>query len=513
MQPMQPTELGNIIREAYKLVEPSKADRARIDSIAEIYLKRVRDIAAEYSREVRDVILVGSYAKDTWLAESVDLDIFLKVRPDVDEERFEHIAIDVGLRALHEHSPYLRYAQHPYVEARVDGVRVNIVPCYDVEIGRWRSAADRSPYHTEYMLNALDDAKRREVRLLKRFMKVIGVYGAEIAVQGFSGYVCEVLILRYGSFLNTLESASRWREREVIASSVMDDGSRVEIRGQKERGDDSRGNGSPIIILDPVDPNRNLGLAISYESVGRFILSARNFLRKPSIDYFTYTTYEPSRIITMERSNLSNIIIVYFKHKPRSEDIIWGQLKSSTHAIVRQLSINDFKVLRYTCYTDGSNAFISFMLESPTIPRLVVKQGPKVFDRHNAERFISKNRSTLLWINDEDGRLLALVERRFHNAKDLLSHIMDKGLESSGISKGLLDDIRVNGFRICTGDEVLEREVEGEVEREVERGGQIERGGEGVDVKAGYMSSSIASIAKKIIEYMLVNDRFAFADE
>lgn len=504
MQPMQPSELDDIIREAYRLVEPSKTTRAKIGSIAEIYLKRVKDIAAEYREDVRDVILVGSYAKDTWLAESVDLDIFLKVRPEVDEERFEHIAMDVGLRALHEHSPYLRYAQHPYVEARVDGVRVNIVPCYDVEIGRWRSAADRSPYHTQYMLNALDDAKRREVRLLKRFMKVIGVYGAEIAVQGFSGYVCEVLILRYGSFLNTLENASRWREREVITVvTVVDDGSRVDTREQKggmdnnSKYDNNNNSSSPIIILDPVDTNRNLGLAISYESVGRFILSARSFLRKPSIDYFTYTStpYEPSSI---GHSNLRNIIIVYFEHKPRSEDIIWGQLKSSTNAIVRQLSINDFKVLKYTCYTDGSSAFISLMLESLNIPRLVVKQGPKVFDRHNAERFISKNRNTLLWISNEDGRLLALAERRFHNAKDMLNHIMGKGLESSGISKGLLDDIRVNGYRIYTGDEVIEEE-RGE--------------GGGGDVKACYISGDIASIAKKIIKYMLVNDRFAFADE
>ncbi|MEM2994124.1 MAG: CCA tRNA nucleotidyltransferase [Candidatus Nitrosocaldus sp.] len=498
---MQPSELDDVIREAYRLVEPSKADRARIDSIAGIYLKRVKDIAVEYGREVRDVILVGSYAKDTWLAESVDLDIFLKVRPDVDEERLERIAMDIGLRSLHGHNPYLRYAQHPYVEARVDGVRVNVVPCYDVEIGKWRSAADRSPYHTEYMLNTLDDAKRREVRLLKRFMKVIGVYGAEIAVQGFSGYVCEVLILRYGSFLSTLENASRWREGEVIRVTVaVDDGSDSQIRGQKDMMDDSMGGSPPIIILDPVDAKRNLGLAISYESVGRFILSARNFLRKPSIDYFTYTTtaHKPSIIY---QSSLGNIIIVHFKHSPRSEDIIWGQLKSSTIALARQLSINGFKVLRHTCYTDGSNAFISFMLESLSISRLMVKQGPKVFDRDNVDRFISKNMNALLWINEGDGRLLALVERRFHDAKDLLNHVMSKGLTSSGMSKGLLDDIRGNGFKIYTGDEVV-----------VEEGEEKEGGGGGY-VKAGYMSSEIASVVKKIIKYMLVNDRFAFADE
>lgn len=522
---MSASEIDGVIREAYRLVEPSIDDRRRIGYIADTYTKRVKDIAAGY-REVSNVVLVGSYAKDTWLAESVDIDIFLKIRQEVDEERFEQVAMDVGLRALHDINPYLRYAQHPYVEAIIDGVRVNVVPCYDVEMGRWRSAADRSPYHTEYMLKALDDAKRREVRLLKRFMKVIGVYGAEIAVQGFSGYVCEVLILKYGSFLNTLEGASRWREKEVIAiDSAMHrgeygiDGSRSS-RGSRD-GNSSNSNSSsnksrsvharalrdmqmqmqmgmgnsPIIILDPVDTNRNLGLAISYESIGRFILSARNFLRRPSINYFTYTTAHDQRII--DNSKVGNILIVCFKHSPRSEDIIWGQLKSSATAIAKQLSINSFKVLRYTCYTDGSNAFISFMLESASIPRIMLKHGPKVFDANNAERFISKNKGMLLWISNEDGRLLALAERRFHDAKQLLAHIMGD-LEGSGISKGLMDDIRSNGFKIYAGDEVE------------------------MFIKGSSISSSsssrddavvVASAVKKIVEYMLVNDRFAFAAE
>ncbi|MCS6767981.1 MAG: CCA tRNA nucleotidyltransferase [Candidatus Nitrosocaldus sp.] len=482
--------LERIVEEAYRLVEPSREDRARVDSMAGIYLKRVKDAALEYSREVSDVVLVGSYAKDTWLAESVDIDVFVKMRPDVDEERFEHVAMEIGLRALHDAGPYLRYAQHPYVEAVIDGIRVNVVPCYDVEMGRWRSAADRSPYHTEYMLEALDDAKRREVRLLKRFMKVIGVYGAEIAVQGFSGYACEVLILRYGSFIGTLEHASRWRDGEVITLTQVG-----QVGGGGMVDDSHRRNGyrgSPIVILDPIDTSRNLGSAISYESVGRFILSARNFLRRPSIAYFTYDG-RVARAPMIDGGKAMNMVMVHFRHSPRSEDVVWGQLRSSMDAIARQLSINGFRVLRYACYTDGSNAFISFMLDSLSIPRMVLKRGPKVFDAKNSDRFIAKNREkgVLLWVSDEDGRLLALVERRFHHARDMLNHIMGRALESSGMSRGLIDDVRSNGFRVYTWD----------------------------DVK-GYMDgtysiegSAVASAVRKIVEYMVVNDRFAFADE
>ena len=57
-------------------------------------------------------------------------------------------------------------------------------------------AADKSPFHTEYVTNKLDEEKRDQVRLLKKFLKSLGIYGAEIAKNGFSGYVTEVLILK-----------------------------------------------------------------------------------------------------------------------------------------------------------------------------------------------------------------------------------------------------------------------------------------------------------------------------
>src|SRR5215216_4347475 len=100
----------------------------------------------------------------------------------------------------------LRYSDHPYVEVFVKKVRVNVVPCYDVEQSKWQSAADRSPFHTRYISSNFDDEKRRQARLLKKFLKSVGIYGAEISTEGFSGYVSEVLVLKYSSFENLLKN-------------------------------------------------------------------------------------------------------------------------------------------------------------------------------------------------------------------------------------------------------------------------------------------------------------------
>ena len=141
-------------------------------------------------------------------------EIALKVLPNIaaaDPER--EVRGAVGQKALKDHRPRLRYSDHPYVEAFVKKIRINVVPCYDVEQGRWQSAADRSPFHTEFISKNFDDEKRRQARLLKKFFKASGIYGAEIITGGFSGYVSEVLVMKYGSFEGMVCAAADWQER------------------------------------------------------------------------------------------------------------------------------------------------------------------------------------------------------------------------------------------------------------------------------------------------------------
>jgi tRNA nucleotidyltransferase (CCA-adding enzyme) len=84
-----------------------------------------------------------------------------------------------------------RFAEHPYLEIIQDEMRIDIVPCYNVERGQWQSATDRTPFHTDYVKKNLKPDLLGEVRLLKKFMQGVGVYGAEVKIGGFSGYLCD----------------------------------------------------------------------------------------------------------------------------------------------------------------------------------------------------------------------------------------------------------------------------------------------------------------------------------
>ena len=184
----------DILAEVLKRITPSGSDREHVLSLAKRLTRKVREASKEKGVEA-EIRVEGSVAKDTWLKEEPEIDIFMRVPTTMPREAFGTVCLEIARKATEGFKQIERFAEHPYLEAFVDGVRVNIVPCYRVKRGDWISATDRTPFHTDYVKPLLDERKVGEVRLLKRFMKGVGVYGAEIKVGGFSGYLCELLIL------------------------------------------------------------------------------------------------------------------------------------------------------------------------------------------------------------------------------------------------------------------------------------------------------------------------------
>jgi tRNA nucleotidyltransferase (CCA-adding enzyme) len=433
---MPSPDVSAVIAKALSLCEPTKSEASKLTKVAQEAKRLVESRVASLD-EVVDVVFGGSFAKGTWLPGDADIDIFVKIKPSVSVERFEVLGKSIGQEALKKHKPKLRYSDHPYVEAFVRGIRVNVVPCYNVEQGKWQSAADRSPFHTEYISSNFDNEKRMQARLLKKFFKGVGIYGAEISRGGFSGYVSEVLVLKYGSFENVLRTAADMQERQVIAVGDYD-------------SDIVKGFRTPVIIIDPIDSRRNLGTAISPESVGRFVLAARAFLASPSLQFFR----EKKKHAKASAKLYPNVLVVEFTHKERSPDIIWGQLKRSLNAMAKQLEIADFIVLRSSCVTDEkTSAALAFLLDSVTLPPYTKRKGPEVFRRKDTASFISntKNKKPLVTWVDREMRAAMLVDRKATDARQFARSLLLDRIENSGVAKDLIADRKK--LRIYSGSE------------------------------------------------------------
>jgi tRNA nucleotidyltransferase (CCA-adding enzyme) len=425
--------MRNILEQARKIAIPARQEEEKIGAIAENLLDLVRKEIGKYP-EITSVELGGSYAKGTWLKGNLDLDIFVKMKKETDEKRFEEIGRKVGFDSMKKFHPYVRYSEHPYVEAEVQDTKVNVVPCYDVEKGQWKSAADRSSFHTRFILEKLDVERKNEVRLLKKFLRGIDIYGAEIATEGFGGYVSEVLIYHYGSFVKVLEAAANFAQGQVIGSPTK----KFE---------------TAFVLIDPIDSNRNLGTAISAQNFGIFILAARAFLKKPSLAFFNGKKSLP------DKNNLRNVLVVKFDYKKRSPDIIWGQAKRGATALSGQLEIGGFQVLRKSATTDEkSEAAMLFLLHSTIIEKFMVKNGPDVFRKPESESFILRNsKNKLTWVDDQ-GRILSLQKREFYDAKKFLQSLLKKNLTKAGIPSGIISDMK-RGFIISGGHQVTSKSI------------------------------------------------------
>jgi len=426
--------MNPILNYAKKITVPSQRLQEEKQQIAKKVCGLINESIGKYNQIV-GFALGGSYAKDTWLPEKADIDIFVKFNKKTSEKDFRRIGTKIGFESLKKYKPYTRYAEHPFVEAVVDGTKVNVVPCYDVNVGEWQSATDRSIHHTKFMSKKLTNSMKDEVRILKKFFLHIDVYGAELAKEGFSGYVSEVLISYFGSFEKTLKKISKLKKGDVIGKSA-------------------KKFSSSIVIIDPIDSNRNLGAAISVESLGKFVLASREFLKKPSKKFFKKS------IPKHDMKNIDKIVVVQFKFKQRSDDIIWGQIKRASNALKTQLELDGFTVLRNSSAKDEKeNGALIFLLQTKKIEESFSRVGPNISSEDHCEKFISANlkRSQLMWVNEEN-KIQSLQKRKYSDVILFLNNLLKTNLKNSGIPNGLEKDFK-KGVKIVHANKVSNKSI------------------------------------------------------
>ena len=426
--------MNNILMQAKRLAIPTKIKNEKLNNVANIAMKLVSKEITKYT-EITSIHYGGSYAKGTWTSEKPDIDIFVKFKKSTSEKKFKSISKKIGFNALKKFKPYTRYSEHPFVEAVIKNIKINIVPCYDVKAGEWKSAADRSTFHTEFILENLSGPLKDDVRILKYFMSVNGIYGAEIAKQGFSGYVAEVLVYYFGSFTNVLKEIAKLKNGNAI--------------GKPRKKFDST-----IIIIDPVDSNRNLGAAISTENVGKFILLSRAFINNPSIQFFRNQRKKLS-----SKNILNNMLVLKFQYKKSPDDTIAGQIRRAVNSLSSQMEIAGFKILRNSSLTlEKNHAALLFLMDSLTISENQTHDGPSVFEENFSTKFVSINRkkSRIMWIGN-NAKIMTLQKRSHTSAKLFLNDLIQNHLNKSGIPNGIKSDIK--NMKITTGNNIADKSI------------------------------------------------------
>jgi tRNA nucleotidyltransferase (CCA-adding enzyme) len=435
------------------LVKPTEEEEQRVHAISERLLRDVNGLLKEEGLEAQ-AELHGSVAHGTWVRGVEDLDLFVVLSPRY-KRRDLHRVLDVLKRGLDEDFVEA-YAEHPYIRVSLEGLNVDMVPCFRLEKGEQiRSATDRTPLHSGYLSDVLTDQLRDEIRILKRFAETVDVYGAEIRVQGFSGYLCELLVVKYGSFWELVKAAAGWKGGEVVSL-----GSDQDEDSLRKRFDD------PLILMDPTDGSRNVASALSLDSYWTFVAACRGFTESPEAKYFVHEE-EASRekVLKLLMSQGSDyVFLVIDEHRAEVPDSLWGQLHKSEQALRQTLDAAGFNVIRSSAWSDERQRHVLvFQLESSTIPGVVKHVGPPVSMVRNTESFFethaeAEGTESGPWI--EGDRWVVLLRRRHTEAKKLLEDRLRDGGRGVGVSKNLAVRI-LQHHRILLNGEIGDYLVDG----------------------------------------------------
>lgn len=383
------------------------------DELDRMYALADRLIADIQVSGKADGMMVGSVARKTCVHGDRDLDVFMLFDPSLPREDLEREGLALAWNIAKQYTDTIRekYAEHPYLNATIEGLDVDLVPCYQVqEATGIQSAVDRTPFHNRY-IKARIDQYTDDVLLLKQFVKAGGVYGSDQMTEGFAGYLCELLILYHGGFHDLLKEATQWKPGKFID---------IEQHAAKWFEE-------PLVVIDPVDPCRNVSASVSETKLLEFIELCQGYLKSPSKWFF----YRPPICILTEeevssllKGRESAFIAMTFKTPPYIEDIVVPQLRKSLHTLVDLLKRNEFVIARADTWMLEDRSMLLFELLVDTLPAVRYHAGPPVTAHVNAAKFIEKYiHSDIIFAGPfiREGRYGVEMPRKYRRALDLLS--------------------------------------------------------------------------------------------
>ncbi len=429
-------------------IKPSTKEKEEVHKISNELINYLNQLFNEKNINA-EAILVGSVAKNTFLRGKSDIDIFINFPLSTDINDLKELGLKIAYKCSENFNGKAEehYASHPYLTSVINGYDVDFVPCYKIKSAdELKSAVDRTLLHTKYIKSHLKEEQKDEVLLLKKFMTEIGTYGSEFKVGGFAGYLCELLILKYGTFEKLLENAQNWHY-----STIID----LENFGTGKNFND------PLITIDPTDKNRNVGAALRLEKMVDFIIASRNFLDETDetkkLAYFKpiikKQNISPENILKKFKDRETHTLVLKFKIPEIPPDSLHPQLKKTMESLSEKLENKEFSVFKSDYWTD-ENEFAFFIYELNVFKqnKYVIHEGPKIWSKQACDNFKKRRGDELYTIND----LLVLNKiRKFQTPESYITYVLTpEKISNIKVGKNL-HNLIIETYSLSLIDELL----------------------------------------------------------
>ncbi len=359
-------------------------------------------------------VLGGSYAKDTWLSGDYDVDIFVKFAKKYKNQNLS----DLLEKALS--SPVRIHGSRDYFWVR-DGIKYEIVPVLDIKYPKdAQNVTDFSPLHVAWV-NSKGKKFKDNIRLVKKFCKASKCYGAESYIRGFSGHVVDILTIHYKGFTNLLKAASQWKLTKSKPKVVIDCNKIYKGRALLVLNK-SKIEG-PLVVIDPVQPDRNAAAALTQENFDRFVSAAESFLKKPSLDFFVEKEIDFKTL-----AKKGNFFVVNVKTVDEKEDVAGTKFVRAFEFVRRNLEGFVVKDSGWV-WDKKSRGVWWFVLKHEQLSPVIDWMGPPLKIKNAVQKFKSIYKKTFV----KKGRVYAKIKRKERTPKQVLSRVLNDNFVKSRV--------------------------------------------------------------------------------
>ncbi len=383
--------MKKILQQALKDIKPDRKQQKEVAA-------KINSIISRINLKDAEAILGGSGIKGTWLKDSYDADIFVCFDYNKYKNKHDELPDILEKHLKRKFGSITRlHGSRDYFQIDKKGFSFEIIPILKIDkADKAQNITDVSPLHARFIEKYSHLAD--EMRLLKQFCKANNIYGAESYINGFSGYVCELLIVHYKSFRAAIRNAAKWKKKVVIDTKGYYRNRNIfmELNKSKQQG--------PLIIIDPVQSSRNAAAAVSQEKFDLFRKKAIEFLKNPSIRFFRKKDFSVLEI----RKKFRNAIILKMMPLKGKKDVVGCKLVKVLNLLYRALIKNDFHVDKHG-WSWNHEAVMYFVTKESRLPSTSVKEGPPIQRKEHVKRFRRKYKATYM----EDGRIKAKVKRKY----------------------------------------------------------------------------------------------------
>ncbi len=438
--------ISEIFSSVLKDITPTQKEIANIKEITEklkdILERRANELKIKYTK----IEPQGSTGiKQTQLKNDFDIDLFIGLDYIQFKPKYEGLSksklkreskkdflllcnnwILQSLTLDEFHNPRLLYAEHPYVTVdytiNETKIKIDIVLYFDLELEYIKkngpiTAVDRSPWHGNFVRDRLTSEQKNDVRLLKQFFKACYSYGDKSAVGkvGFIGYSAELLIYYYNNLLTLFENFYELYKKPLDYYN----------RSSEELSKIVHFQNDYLIIIDPIDKNRNVASAISERAYKYCNQKIGVFLKNPNSDFFTIKPIPEVNLKNKEDPILSKIFIIELVSKnPKIHYTINRDKLYSLGDSIKANGEKEFshserfgKIIFELYFEDEKNQYnLAIYCEKPYISDSYIRKGPPIEEKVHVNNFKRKNPAYV----EKDGYLWVETSREFNAFSDFL---------------------------------------------------------------------------------------------